>query len=76
MDFRYFPNRPIWALVWNPERDVLIRLKEAVVPDVIRRGWVVIARESDLLPFNPPRLIPEDEPLPVEHPRRKEEDGA
>ena len=77
MDFRYFQNRPIYALMWNPELDVLVRLKERAVPEALDRGWIVIARESWLLPFNPVRLIPESEPLPVEHPKRRpEEDGA
>lgn len=28
-------------------------------PALVRRGWIPVARESELLPFNPPRLIPD-----------------
>lgn len=88
MNFRFFLNRPIWALVYNPELDRIVRVKEYVVPEVLERGWVLIARESWVLPFNPPRLIPADEPIPsgsrlqiIERPMpgsesAREEDGA
>lgn len=58
------PEQPTWALMLNPGPMNFVCVREQFVENKLTCGWVVVARESELLPFNPPRLIPESEPLP------------
>lgn len=62
------PEQPRWALLLNPDC-LIICVPESDADNKLASGWIVVARESELLPFNPPRLIPDDEPLPVRRPK-------
>lgn len=55
------PEHPAVTLMMRPDGRIV------PVPQVIeaaraRRGWTMVARESEILPFNPPRLIFDDSP--------------
>lgn len=72
------PEQPKWALMFNPDTVRIVSVRESDCENKLSCGWLIVARESELLPFNPPRLIPDDEPLPVRRPRahkRQKQDG-
>lgn len=50
------PEQPTWTLMLTP-RGQIVAIRQEYADSKISSGWVVVARESDLLPFNPPRLI-------------------
>lgn len=39
----------------------IVAVRQAYTAEKVDMGWVVVARESDVLPFNVPRLIVADE---------------
>lgn len=53
------------ALMWNGDTREMVCVLEVFVEEKRRLDrWFLVARESWLLPFNSPRLIPDTEPLP------------
>lgn len=50
------PEHPRWTLMATPSCDILA-VRQEYESEKASMGWIVVARESELLPFNPPRLI-------------------
>lgn len=50
------PEQPRWALMVNSDGDV-VRVRELYAEEKMAMGWFMVARESELLPFNPPTLV-------------------
>ena len=44
------PEQPTWALLVD-HTGTILRVREAYVQDKIERGWYLVARESELLPW-------------------------
>lgn len=70
------PEQPRWALMLNPTTCTILCVREEYYKSKLAYGWVLVAVESDFLPFNPPRLIPDSEPLPVRRPRAQKAEQA
>jgi hypothetical protein len=76
------PEQPRWALMVSPNTPAsIVCVREEHADSKVSMGWILVARESELLPFNPPRLIPDSEPLPsfrsiVKKKEKDEADGA
>lgn len=62
------PEQLTWTLMLNPNA-AIVAVRQQYAEEKRKLGWLVVARESDLLPFNPPRLI-------VDTPTKFEEEGA
>lgn len=54
------PEQPTWTLMVD-HNGCVVPVRQEFADEKIEMGWFVVARESDILPFNPPRLIGEQE---------------
>lgn len=54
------PEQPTWALMVT-DAGTIVPVREIFAAEKVSLGWFTVARESDLLPFNPPRLIQDDD---------------
>lgn len=56
-------EQPKWTLMMNPlcprKLQPVLQEDEALL---VQRGWIPIVRESEILPFNPPRIVSEGDP--------------
>ncbi len=50
------PEQPRWTLMLKPNGQI-VPVKQEDAHLKFSCGWMVVARESDVLPFNVPRLI-------------------
>lgn len=53
------PEQPTWTLMLN-HHGAIVPVRREFEQEKIEMGWVVVAREDDVLPFNPPRVVTED----------------
>lgn len=60
------PEQPAWTLMLTT-RGSILAVRQEFEAEKMEYGWVVVARERDVLPFNTPRLIHDDD---------DQEDGA
>lgn len=56
MGVRRPPEQPTWTLMLTPKGQI-VAIRQEYADTKLNSGWLVVAREADLLPFNPPRLI-------------------
>lgn len=57
---RRFPEQPTWTLLLT-HQGAIVAVRREYAQDKIDMGWILVAREDELLPFNPPRVITEDD---------------
>jgi hypothetical protein len=50
------PEQPTWTLMLT-HHATIVHVRQEYADEKRKLGWLIVARESDLLPFNPPRLI-------------------
>lgn len=50
------PEQPTWTLMVT-SKGTILAVRQEYADEKVQMGWVIVARESDLLPFNPPRLL-------------------
>lgn len=53
---RRSPEQPTWTLMLTPKGQI-VAIRQEYAESKLSSGWVVVAREADILPFNVPRLI-------------------
>lgn len=50
------PEQPTWTLMLDSNGHILA-VRQEFEGEKVQMGWATVARESELLPFNPPRLL-------------------
>lgn len=55
----------MWTLMLNSNGGI-VAVRQEYADTKLSSGWLIVARESDFLPFNPPRLIEDPSESPTE----------
>lgn len=50
------PEHPVWTLMLT-HHATIVHVRQEFADEKTKLGWIIVARESDILPFNTPRLI-------------------
>lgn len=46
-----------WTFMLAPGATIVQRIYKERERDLLERGWIVLLRETELEPFNPPRVV-------------------